>query len=309
VGVISFSSRYRERATRKRSLERRLSPDAMKRVARQPELLALSAKTRVMSHLDCRIRGFSEIADSFARDPEGLARFARRAMTPLAQTVLDRGGALDRIEPGGFTAFFNAPLDDPDHAIHACESALAMLQALEKVNRALDHATRPDGTPLGPIGIGIGVSTGEGIVGDFGTEGRPAYTVVGHAAARAHTLETLSADYGTAILADAKTQEHADANFAFLEADLMNQDGAMQPLFTLTGNRFARSNPKFMAVKVFHDRIFAAYRAREWEKARGLIAQAQALSGANPVLYDVYMKRIAHFLEHPPSSDWDGVFV
>ena len=83
-----------------------------------------------------------------------------------------------------------------------------------------------------------------------------------------------------------------------LEVDLLPQNDETQPLFVLAGNRFARSNPKFMALKVFHERIFAAYRAREWDKARALIAQARTLSGANPVLYDLYLHRIAHLADH-----------
>ena len=146
-------------------------------------------------------------------------------------------------------------------------------------------------------------------LGDFGTEGRPAYTVAGRAASFAHELEGLSAGYGAAILVDNKTQTLADQNFAFLEVDLLPQNDETQPLFVLAGNRFARSNPKFMALKVFHERIFAAYTAREWDKARNLIAQAQTLSGANPVLYDLYLKRIAHFSAHPPAPDWNGVFL
>ena len=68
----------------------------------------------------------------------------------------------------------------------------------------------------------------------------------------------------------------------------------------------SRANPKFLALKAFHERIFQAYRAGEWDKARGLIEQCRGLSGANPVLYDFYLKRIAHLESHPSSADWGG---
>ena len=75
------------------------------------------------------------------------------------------------------------------------------------------------------------------------------------------------------------------------------------------GTPLARANPRFMALKAFHDRIFEAYRTREWDKARALIAQARALSGANPVLYDLYLERIVHFERHPPGVNWAGTFA
>ena len=311
VRVISFPLGFStDRAQRRRSLERRLSPAAMKRVSRKPELMSLKAKKRVMTFLVCRIRRFAEIADAFAEDPEGLTRLTRRAMTPLVQTVLDRGGALDRLMPGGLSAFFNAPLDDPQHAIHACQCALAMIQAVEKVSRTLENILRPDGTPLGPIGIGIGINTGEAVIGDFGSDGRTAYSVAGHAAAFSRKLEKLSAHYGTAILVGGATQNAAEKYFTFLEVDMLSQPKEDPiALFALLGSPVSRANPKFLALKTFHERIFNAYRAREWDIARTLIGQARALSNANPAIYDLYIKRIAYYEKHPPGPNWNGVFA
>jgi adenylate cyclase len=301
---------FNDRAQRRRSLERRLSPAAMKRVSRKPELLSMKAKRRTMTFLVCRIRRFAEIADAFADDPEGLTRLTRKAMTPLVQTVLDRGGALDRIMPGGLSAFFNAPLDDPQHAIHACQCALSMIQTVEKVSRTLESTLRPDGTPLGPIGIGIGINTGEGVIGDFGSEGRTAYSVAGAAASFTSKLERLSAHYGTAILVGGSTQAMAEKNFAFLEVDMLSQPKTDPlALFALLGSPVSRANPKFLALKTFHERIFTAYRAREWDIARGLIGQARALSNANQVIYELYLKRITYYESHPPGPNWNGVFA
>ena len=77
-------------------------------------------------------------------------------------------------------------------------------------------------------------------------------------------------------------------------------------IYALLGTPVSRANPKFLALKAFHERIFQAYRAGEWDKARGLIEQCRGLSGANPVLYDFYLKRIAHLESHPSSADWGG---
>jgi adenylate cyclase len=304
--LIHFVTMARERAKRKRALELKLSPKTLKRMARRPEALELTSASRIMTFLACRIRGFDTIMEMLARDPAGLTKLTRCTLTPLTQAVLDRQGTIDRMTPDGFTAFFNAPLDDSHHASHACECALAMMQALEKANRALEHASF-DGASLGPVGIGIGLSTGPGIVGDFGTDRLPHFTVAGRASLHASELERLSCDYGTAILVAESTRAMAESDFAFLEVDVEPMlTGNQQPLYALLGTPVSRANPKFLALKAFHERIFQAYRAGEWEKARGLIEQCRGLSGANPVLYDFYLKRLSHLESHPSSANWGG---
>src|ERR1700704_4862209 len=176
---MQFIANARGRAKRKRVFEGRLSPATLKRVERRREFLELPAVTRTLSFLVCRIRGFDELTESFSGDPEALARLTRLAMTPIAQAVLDRHGTIDRIVPGELSAFFNAPLDDPQHAIHACGAAITMMEAVEKVNRTLEFTQPTDETPAAPIGIGIGIYTGGAVVGNFGTETAPVYTAAG----------------------------------------------------------------------------------------------------------------------------------
>ena len=302
--MIHFVTVARERAKRKRALELKLSPKTLKRLVRHPEALEMMSATRVITFLACRIRGFDAIMD--ALDPPALTKLSRCTLTPLIQAVLDRNGTIDRMTPDGFTAFFNAPLEDSRHASHACECALAMMQALEKANRALEHANLDAGS-LGPVGIGIGLSTGTGIVGDFGTDRLPHFTVAGRASLHASELERLSSDYGTSILVAESTRAMAESDFAFLEVDVEPfATGNQQPLYALLGTPVSRANPKFLALKAFHEHIFQAYRAGEWDKARGLIEQCRGLSGANPVLYDFYLKRISHLESHPSGANWGG---
>ena len=304
-----FGSEARERTKKLGLLKKRLPQKALRSVRRAPKLLDLGAETRNMTFLVCRIRGFAKIVDSFASDPEGLSRLARRALTPMVQAVHDRGGTIDRIVPGGLTAFFNAPLDDPDHAIHGCECALSILNSMEKVNRVLEQGRHPDGTPFDSIGIGIGLNTGPAIVGNFGTESEPDYAATGHAVTAADDIEKLSANYGTAILVGHSTRALAERNFAFLEVDVLPEgDAEPAPLFALLGSPLSRANPKFLALKAFHENIFQAYRNRQWDKARGLITQCRSLSGANPVLYDLYSQRIEYYQQHPPAANWNGIF-
>ena len=146
------------------------------------------------------------------------------------------------------------------------------------------------------------------VVGNFGTAELPAYTATGRAVRIAGEIERLSGVYGSVILAGGATRANAEKNFAFLEVDHVSLDaGDPVSLYALLGTPLSRANPRFMALKAFHDRIFQCYRAREWDKARALIAQARTLSGANPMLYDLYLRRIDQFETHPPGGSWAGI--
>ena len=308
--MIQFVASARNRAKRKRLFEGHLSDQALKRATRDERLCEFAAETRTVTMLVCRIRGFSSLVECFGRDTESLTRFTRHATAAIARAVLEREGAIERIVPGEIGAIFNAPLDDPQHAVHACGAALAMLDGVEKANRALELIRRADGSHMPPLDIGIGINTGEAAVGNFGTENHPSYRAAGRAMRLAGEIENLTSGYGAAILVGEATRTLVERNFALLEVDrvALEASPAALPLFALLGSPVARANPRFIALKTFHDRIFEAYRARDWEAARGLIGQARALSGANAVLYDLYLSRIAHFEAHPPRETWSATF-
>ncbi len=218
---------------------------------------------------------------------------------------------IDHVVPGRLTAFFNAPLEDSDHAANACECALGMIEQLENINGALEKALHVGGTPIAPVQIEIGIECGPCLVGNFGTEDWPEYSIVGRTAEFAEEIGSLCAKYGPAIIVGDEVRAAAEERFAFLEVDLLpvGPNGEAVPIFALLGSALARTSPKFRALQTFHEHIFRTYRARQWEKTRALIEQCHALSSPSPILYDLYLDRITYFESHPPAEDWNGVFV
>ena len=98
--------------------------------------------------------------------------------------------------------------------------------------------------------------------------------------------------------------------FAFLEVDFiapLPEKGPVK-LYALLGNPVVRASPKFRALSTFHDHIFQALRAQQWEKTRELIDQGRKLSGASQKLYDLHLARIEYFEDNPPGANWDGAF-
>ncbi len=283
---------------------------AIDRIARDPSLLSLDGETRNITYLACGVRGLTDLSAMFRDNPKSFTRLLEQVLTPLMGQVLHHGGVIDRLTADGFTAYWNAPLDDPAHAAHACEAANGMIAALARVNEDLTAGYRVGGPEVPLVEIGIGVATGPVIAGGFGGQGRLSYSVNGDAARLAVQLQTLSRNYGPAIIVAQETQATAGLGFAFLEVDYFAQGQNDPPihLYAMLDHRAARTSPKVRALATFHEHIFQCLKNQQWDKARALIEQCARLSGASQTLYDLYRARIRYFETHPPGPGWDGAF-
>ena len=286
-------------------------PDAeVEKIARNPHLLKTDGERRDCSYLVCGVRGLAELGACFRDDPATFTRLMRQILSPLMDQVLAHGGTIDRLTADGFAAFWNAPLDDPAHAIHACEAANDMSIGSARVNDLLMQQTRVDGKPLPAVEIGIGVATGPLIAGAFGGHNRLGYSVHGEAVTLAQRIQALSHQYGPSVIVSDATAKAADRSFAFLEVDTVavGKEDPPVTLFAIVGTTMLKASPKFRALTTFHDHIFQALRKQQWHQARTLIEQCRKLSGASPKLYDLHMGRIGYLEKHPPGENWDGAF-
>jgi adenylate cyclase len=300
----------RTRARLRHAFADALPAPTLDQIARAPARLKIEGETRTVTCLACGVRGYAGLAESFTDDPVGFTRMMESVMTPLVDAAIAHGGMVDCVTGEGFHAYWNAPLDDSEHAIHACEAASRMTVALAEVNEQLSRERRFDGTAYEPVEIGIGLSTGPAIAGGFGVRGRTAYSVSGDCTLLAERIRAQSAAYGPAIVASDDTRKAAERGYAFLEVDFIACGSRGEPvkLFALLGNPLVRASPKFRALATFHEHIFQSLRTQQWEKTRELIDQCRKLSGASQKLYDLHLTRIQYFEEHPPDPDWDGAF-
>jgi adenylate cyclase len=275
----------------------------IEKIARRPGLLHMAGETRTVTYLVCGVRGLAELSAAHKDDAAGFTRLMQKVLTPLIDQALAHGGTIDRLTADGFAAFWNAPLDDGDHALHACEAANGMAIMAARVTEEL---ARGSGAPS--IEIGVGIATGPVIAGGFGGYGRMGYSVHGEAVTLAQRLQALSPQYGPALIVAESTKRAADRGFAFLEIDTIAIGTPPTTLYAILGNPVNKASPKFRALTVFHDHIFQAIRKQHWQLARDLIAQCRRLSGASQSLYDLHLNRIAWYEKHPPGAAWDGAF-
>jgi adenylate cyclase len=303
--VVDREGRFVQSAFR-----RYLSPDMVAALAADPSRLRLGGETRCMTMLFCDIRGFTSISESFKSDPEGLTRLINRFLTPMTDIIMARRGTIDKYMGDCIMAFWNAPLDDADHADHACASALAMMATLQGLNVELEAAAAREGTPFHPLKIGIGLNSGDCVVGNMGSERRFDYSVLGDAVNLASRLEGQSKTYGVDIVLGERTQALAPA-WAALEIDLIAVKGKTEAvrIFALLGDQDRARSADFKSITEHFDAMRQSYRTQQWTAARTALSECRRVAPCLAALCDVYERRIAWYEANPPGAQWDGVFV
>jgi adenylate cyclase len=274
---------------------RYLSPEVIESLAADPARLRLGGETRVMTVLFCDVRDFTAIAERFKTDPQALTRLINRFLTPMTSCVMAERGTIDKYIGDCVMAFWNAPLDDPNHVDHACASALAMLGALDALNRKLAEEALAEGRAFAPLDIGIGLNTGLCVVGNMGSEQRFDYSVLGDTVNLAARLEGLTKTYGVKIIIGEETRAQAP-NWAALELDLITVKGKTEParVFALLGDDAFAQSAGFQRLAQSHDRMLAQYRAGDWDAALEMIAQCRSQEPRLQYFYDLSAERISY---------------
>ena len=314
--VLVFVNYYREEIERRKvrgAFSQYLSPALVQQLASEPDSLVLGGETKEMSILFCDVRGFTTISETFKTDPQGLTRLMNRFLTPLTNEIVDHRGTIDKYMGDAIMAFWNAPLDDPHHAKNACSASLAMLDALDRLNRVREQEAADSGQQFVPLKIGVGINTGECVVGNFGSDMRFDYSVLGDSVNLASRLEGQSKTYGFEIVLGEATAEHVKDDFALLELDLIAVKGKHEPglIYALVGDSEVAKDPGFLTLARHNQELMGCYRAQDWEGAlTALAACRQGNAGVDLTRFlDLYEDRIHTFQATPPAADWDGVFV
>ena len=188
IATRDFAGEQRRRREVQNAFGQYLAPEMVRKISEDPGLLNLGGESRELTILFSDIRGFTSISEAMQDDPQGLTRMINAILTPLSNIILQHGGTIDKYMGDCVMAFWNAPLDDPDHALHALEAARDMLAAMDQINRDI-QAMLPAGANVPVIRMGIGINTGTCVVGNMGSDRRFDYSVLGDAVNLASRLE------------------------------------------------------------------------------------------------------------------------
>jgi adenylate cyclase len=222
---------------------------------------------------------------------------------------MKRGGTIDKYMGDAIMAFWNAPLDDPNHAENAARATLAMISDLARLNADWRAEAKAENRPFHQVRIGVGLNTGPICVGNVGSDLRFDYSVIGDDVNLASRLESQCKTYGTSIIIGSNTRSRLNG-FAAVELDLLRVKGRERPerIYTLLGDETTGKEPWFKQLDELQTALLAAYRTQDWDRAEELIAAARKLAnGQLDPVYDLYVARIAEYRFQPPPNDWDGI--
>ncbi|WP_075290559.1 CHASE2 domain-containing protein [Pararhizobium arenae] len=244
--TLDYAAERRSRRDITNAFSRYLSPALVERLADDPSQLKLGGERRTLTILFCDVRGFTTISEALKDDPEQLTTLINRLLTPLSEIVLESGGTIDKYIGDCLMAFWNAPLDDPDHAIHAVDAARKMLAAIEVLNAELKREADAVLSKPHVLKIGIGINTGECVVGNMGSTRRFDYSVLGDSVNLASRLEGESKNYGVPLLIGEETARLAASQFITVELDSIKVKGrtTLSPVFTVLNKATAAARTK-----------------------------------------------------------------
>ncbi|WDP91653.1 MAG: adenylate/guanylate cyclase domain-containing protein [Desulfobacter sp.] len=222
VSVLNYVREGRAKRYIQKAFSHYLAPDVVSSLIKQPGKLTLSGEQKELTVLFSDIRDFTSISEKM--DSSTLGRFMNRYLTRMSRIIMDNGGTVDKFIGDAIMAFWGAPKDEPDHAGKAVETALAMIKSLEDLN--LEFASL--GLPR--VRIGVGINTGIVSVGNFGSQDRFDYTVMGDNVNLASRLEGTNKTYGTVILVSQATKAAVDGRFEFGYVDEVRVKGKEIPV-------------------------------------------------------------------------------
>jgi adenylate cyclase len=314
--TLIFSSFVREQAQRKQirgAFAQYMSPVLVEQLAQSPEKLVLGGEEREMTIMFSDVRGFTTISETYKNDPQGLTALMNRFLTPLTNAILARKGYIDKYMGDAIMAFWNAPLDDKQHEINACEAAIDMLEKIDEVNKQREQEAADGGHVYIPLNVGIGLNTGIGVVGNMGSDLKFNYSVLGDSVNLASRLEGQTKEYGFPIIVGSKTAMAAKEKFAILELDFIMVKGKKEPevIYAIAGREDTAQSGRFQRLRNLTIEMLACYRSRDWDGALGAIERGRRTDESNSLelLYRLYEVRIRGYIENPPPEDWNGAYA
>jgi adenylate cyclase len=277
-----------------------VTPSVVNEMLKNPEKLKLGGDKKELSVLFSDIRGFTTLAEEM--EPETLVNLLNEYLTDMTNVVFEFDGLLDKYIGDAVMAVFGAPLEQTDHPVRACRTALKMLEQLSK----MQEKWKAEGTPI--LDIGIGINTGPMVVGNMGSERRFDYTVMGDSVNLASRLEGINKEYGTRVVISEFTYDRVKDDFLCRELDAVRVKGKVRPvkIFELLCSR-SHEDPRIDIIEPFAEAL-GHYRTQEWDGAKEKFNQVLRRRPEDAAA-QLYLERIANLCEEPPGADWDGVFT
>ena len=305
VGMHAIFNRFVREFTLKQQIKKQFggyaSPMVVEMLQKNPDIIKQGIKKEV-SICFSDLRGFTPLGESFGNDVKGLTEVMNGYMDAITQPVLDANGMIIKYIGDASMHIHNAPMDDPEHPKTAVQTALNMLKAVERFNETLTVKGRPI------VGMGAGINTGLGYIGEMGSTQRHSYDVLGDAVSTTARLESQCKNYGVLLIVGPETYRRTEKDFFYLKLDDLAVKGKTVGLDIYTVLNL--NSLEHALDKELHNAMHADYRNQKFDAA---IAKCKKLKGSFNGLMDKYYKmwqeRCEYMQTQTLPTDWNGVFI
>ena len=304
VTFFNFLFTELERSKVRNAFSQYMSPVMVEKLANSSESLKLGGERKEMTFLFSDIRGFTSISEKYKDDPEALTDLINNLLTVLSNEILNNQGTIDKYMGDCIMAFWNAPTEDLNHREKSINAAFAMSKALEKLNEDLNRSDEEK------LSVGIGINTGECIVGNMGSDKRFDYTVLGDAVNLASRLEGQSGNYGMQIiLGEESIKNLSKEKYLICELDSIAVKGKSEPVNIYTVFDKKETINEQEAFLNDHKNFLVNYRNQNWKKALEHIDKYRFSKPEFTLYYTLFLERIDELSKKPLPKDWSGVFI
>ncbi len=280
---------------------RYVSPSVVDQIMKDPKRLKLGGDRRNMSVLFSDLRGFTTLSEGLS--PEALVDVLNTYLNEMTNIVFEEVGVLDKYIGDAVMAFWNAPLDQPDHAARAVRTAVRMRDKLEEMNA---EGVFPKGIELK---VGVGVNTGDMVVGNIGADIRYDYTVIGDSVNLASRTESLCKEYGVQIIITKNTLDRLGTGFVTRELDSVAVKGKKEPvrIYQVLGEVGKVSDERIAYARRF-EQALTDYYARKFAVAAETCEEL-LLQQPDDLTAQHLIERCKIYQENPPPADWNGAWI
>jgi adenylate cyclase len=299
---VKFVSEFLQKQAIKKQFAGYASPTVVRLLQENPDLIKKGQKKEV-SILFSDLRGFTPLGESFGDDVAGLTRIMNGYMDAITQPVLDADGMIIKYIGDASMHIHNAPIEDLDHPATAVRTGLKMLKAVEKFN---EEIIIPQGRPA--VGMGAGINTGLGYIGEMGSTARHSYDVLGDAVSTAARIESKCKEYGCLLLVGGATVDRCKDEFFFLKIDDLAVKGKTVgiSIYTVLDD----VTDTYHTAKKIHIAMHEAYRAQKFTVAINMCEQLKGqFDGQMDKYYDMWIERCEFQKTQKLPKDWNGVFI
>ena len=300
--VVKFVDEFLQKQAIKKQFEGYASPTVVKMLQDNPALIKEGVKKEV-SIVFSDLRGFTPLGESFGDDVKGLTRIMNGYMDAITQPVLDADGMIIKYIGDASMHIHNAPIDDKEHAKTAVKCGIDMLRAVDLFN---ERVIIPEGRP--PVGMGAGINTGLGYIGEMGSTKRHSYDVLGDAVSTAARVESKCKEYGCLLLVGENTYKATKDDFFYLKVDDLQVKGKSVGLAIYTV--LDHTTPAWRVPQRKHEQMHKAYQAQDFDEAIRLCKTVYtSFDHKMEKYYDMWIERCEFMKTQDLPQDWNGVFI